>query len=214
MAAQKYYKKDDIPLELPVENLIELDIRFKPYIEKFGKIELENRENPYHALVRAIIYQQLSGKAAGTIYNRFLALFNEKHPTTDELINTLHEKLRSVGLSNRKAEYIKSIAKFFAEHLYTKSDFEKITEEEIRHQLIKIRGVGHWTIDMFLMFTLHRLDIFPVLDLGVQKGFTRMLNLKKLPTEKHMLKESKKWSPYRSIAAHYFWRIADEEKSN
>ena len=200
-------------MKLPVEKLINLDNRFKPIIDKFGVIELENRENPYHALVRAIIYQQLSGKAAGTIYGRFKGLFDNAHPTTLELIKTPHEQLRSVGLSNRKAEYIKAIADFFEKHSYNKSDFEKMTDEEIRSKLINIRGIGHWTIDMFLMFTLKKLDIFPVLDLGIQKGFTKFCGLKNLPSEEIMLKESKKWKPYRSIAAQYFWKIADENKN-
>jgi len=201
-------------LKLPVEELIKCDEQFRPVIEKFGGIELEKRDDPYVSLVRAIIYQQLSGKAAGTIYSRFLNFYSNQHPKTNELISTPHEDLRSVGLSNRKAEYIKSIAVFFEQTAYTNSDFEKMSEDEIRSHLIKIRGVGHWTIDMFLMFTLNRLDIFPVLDLGVQKGFAKMFNLKNLPTENSMLKEAEKWKPYRSIAAHYFWRIADEENNS
>ena len=197
-------------MKLPVEKLIECDNRFIPIIKKIGGIKLDKRKNPYQSLVRAIIYQQLSGKAATAIYNRFLALYSNQHPNMNELISTPHENLRAVGLSNRKAEYIKSIAEFFEKTAISNNDFDKMPEDEIRNHLIKIRGVGHWTIDMFLMFTLNRLDIFPVLDLGVQKGFAKMFNLNKLPTGNKMLKEAEKWKPYRSIAAHYFWRIADE----
>ena len=171
-------------MKLPVEELIKCDERFKPIIGKFGGIELEKRSNPYQSLVRTIIYQQLSGKAASTIYGRFLNLYSNKHPKINELITTRHKDLRSVGLSNRKVEYIKSIAIFFKETSFTYKDFEKMSDDEIRNQLINIKGVGHWTIDIFLMFTLNRLDVFPVLDLGVQKGFEKMNKLKKLPSKK------------------------------
>ena len=154
----------------------------------------------------------MSGKAASTIYNRFLGLYSEKrkHPSTKELINTDHEKLRNVGLSNRKVEYIKAIAEFFEVHPYSLKDFNKLSDKEIFDQLIGIRGVGPWTVDMFLMFTLNRLDVFPVLDLGVQKGFAKMNKLKKLPSEKMMIIAAEQWKPYRSIASYYFWKIADE----
>jgi DNA-3-methyladenine glycosylase II len=198
-------------MKLPVEKLIELDNRFEKIIDKFGVIDLDKRYAPFDELVKAIIYQQLSGKAATTIYKRFLGIYKNNHPTTLELMNTEHQKLRNVGLSNRKAEYIKSIAEFFNINPYNLVEFSNMRNEEIYNKLIGIRGVGPWTIDMFLMFTLHRLDIFPSLDLGVQKGFSIFYNSKKLCTPKFMLKEAKKWAPYRSIASHYFWKIADEK---
>ena len=117
--------------------------------------------------------------------------------------------LRSVGLSNKKSEYIKAIAKFFNENKISIKDFEKMSDEEIRKQLITIKGIGHWTIDMFLMFTLNRLDIFPVLDLGIKKGFAKFFGLKNMPSEHLMRKKANKWKPYRSIAAHYLWSISD-----
>ena len=130
---------------------------------------------------------------------------------SNPLMNTEHQKLRSVGLSNRKAEYIKSIAEFFNVNSYNLNDFSKMKNDDIFNKLINIRGVGPWTIDMFLIFTLHRLDIFPSLDLGVQKGFSIFYNSKKLYSPKSMLKEANKWRPYRSIASHYFWKIADDK---
>lgn len=198
-------------MKLPVEKLIKLDNRFEKIIYKFGIIELVKKSNPFEELVKAIIYQQLSGKAAFTIYYRFLKLYKKNHPTTTELMETEHQKLRNVGLSNRKAEYIKSIAEFFNLNSYNLIDFSKMKNDEIFNKLIGIRGVGPWTIDMFLMFTLHRLDVFPSLDLGVQKGFSIFYNSKKLCTPKSMLIEADKWRPYRSIASHYFWKIADDK---
>ncbi|HIG90513.1 MAG TPA: DNA-3-methyladenine glycosylase 2 family protein [Flavobacteriaceae bacterium] len=199
-------------MKLPVNNLIELDPRFKEVIEKFGVIELEKKTDPYKSLVKAIIYQQLSGKAASTIYKRFLNLYPSKHPTESQLISTELHVLRSVGLSNRKSEYIKTIAKFFTENKISIKDFEKMSDEEIRKQLITIKGIGHWTIDIFLMFTLNRLDVFPVLDLGIKKGFAKFFELKNMPSEKFMIKKANKWKPFQSIAAHYFWSIADDLK--
>jgi DNA-3-methyladenine glycosylase II len=199
-------------MKLPVNNLIELDQRFKEVIEKFGVIELEKKTDPYKSLVKAIIYQQLSGKAASTIYKRFLNLYPSKHPTESQLISTELHVLRSVGLSNRKSEYIKTIAKFFTENKISIKDFEKMSDEEIRKQLITIKGIGHWTIDIFLMFTLNRLDVFPVLDLGIKKGFAKFFELKNMPSEKFMIKKANKWKPFQSIAAHYFWSIADDLK--
>ena len=196
-------------MKLPVNNLIELDPRFKKVIEKFGVIELKKKTDPYTSLVKTIIYQQLSGKAAGTIYKRFLNLYPLKHPTKSQLINTEFHVLRSVGLSNRKSEYIKAIAKFFNENKISIKDFKNMSDEEIRKQLITIKGIGHWTIDMFLMFTLNRLDVFPVLDLGIKKGFAKFFGLKNMPSESFMNKKANKWKPYRSIAAHYFWSISD-----
>ena len=196
-------------MKLPVNNLIELDPRFKEIIKKFGVIELEKKTDPYKSLVKTIIYQQLSGKAASTIYNRFLNLYPLKHPTESQLISTEFHVLRSVGLSNRKSEYIKAIAEFFNENKISIKDFENMSDEEIRDQLITIRGIGHWTIDMFLMFTLNRLDVFPVLDLGIKKGFAKFFGLKNMPSEHLMRKKANKWKPYRSIAAHYFWSISD-----
>ena len=196
-------------MRLPVNNLIELDPRFKEVIKKFGVIELEKKTDPYTSLVKTIIYQQLSGKAAGTIYNRFLNLYPSKHPTKSQLISTELHILRSVGLSNRKSEYVKAIAEFFNKNKTSIKDFEKMSDEEIRKQLITIKGIGHWTIDMFLMFTLNRLDVFPILDLGIKKGFAKFFGLKNMPSESYMRKKANKWKPYRSIAAHYLWSISD-----
>lgn len=194
-----------------IKLLTELDHRFDTIVSKIGKIELPEPRQPYSALVKAIIYQQLSGKAATTIYNRFLDLFPNDHPETTELINTPHEKLRSVGLSNRKAEYVKDIARFFDSKPMTLTDFDPLTDEEIGEKLITIRGIGPWSIDMFLMFTLHRLDVFPIVDLGVKKGFAKLYRSNTLLDDEYMIKEAHKWSPYRTIASMYLWKILDNE---
>ena len=194
-----------------IEKLIKLDNRFKTIVSQIGYIELPEPRQPYPALVKAIIYQQLSGKAATTIYNRFLGLYDNDHPSEKELIDTDYEKLRGVGLSNRKAEYVRDIADFFHQKPFSLEGFSPLTNEGIRELLISIRGIGPWSVDMFLMFTLHRLDVFPVLDLGIKKGFSRLYQTDELCSDEFMLKESEKWKPYRTIASMYLWRILDDD---
>ena len=193
-----------------MDKLILLDNRFKDIVKKYGVIKLEEKSNPYEFLVKTIIYQQLHGKAAATIYNRLIYYYSKKHPTIKQLINTDNNQLRNIGLSYRKIEYIKEISIFFNQTQYSVKNFKLMTDHEICKELIKIKGIGQWTVDMFLMFILKRLDIFPLLDLGVKKGFTKIYNMNELPSKNMMIDESKKWKPYRSIAAHYFWKITDD----
>ena len=112
-------------------------------------------------------------------------------------------------MSKQKAIYIKEIAKAFKSNTVQSDKLKEMTNDQIRSGLIKIKGIGPWTIDMFLMFTLNRLDVFPVLDLGIKKGFAKFFGLKNIPSENFMIKKANKWKPYRSIAAHYFWSISD-----
>ena len=193
-----------------MDKLILLDNRFKDIVKKYGVIKLEEKSNPYEFLVKTIIYQQLHGKAAATIYNRLIYYYSKKHPTIKQLINTDNNQLRNIGLSYRKIEYIKEISFFFNQTQYSIKNFKLMTDNEICKELIKIKGIGQWTVDMFLMFILKRLDIFPLLDVGVKKGFAKIYNMNELPSKNMMVNESKKWKPYRSIAAHYFWKITDD----
>ena len=194
-----------------IKKLIKQDNRFETIVSQIGYFELPEPRQPFPALVNAIIYQQLSGKAATTIYNRFLGLYADEHPTEKELIDTDHQDLSGVGLSNRKAEYVRDIARFFHKRPMSLNDFELLTNDEIIEMLTSIRGIGPWSVDMFLMFTLHRLDVFPVLDLGIKKGFSRLYQTDELCSDEFMLKESQKWKPYRTIASMYLWRILDDD---
>ena len=165
--------------------------------------------NYFEALIRAIIFQQLSGKAAAAIYKRFNNLFiKNKYPSPIMVMKRSHEELRSVGLSNQKASYIHNIANAF----YTGAipdDINTKDDKEVIECLTTIKGVGLWTAEIFLMFTLNRPDVFPVTDLGIQKGFQLFFQLDKLPRADQMIKNSEPWRPYRTLACLYLWRLVE-----
>ena len=184
--------------------LIKLDARFSSLLEEFGYPTYQKENQYFKSLLRSIVYQQLSGKAASKIHNRFLAIYDsDSHPTPDEVKLTSSDVLRSVGLSRQKISYIKILCDYSLSNNI--ENIDQLSDDEISKQLTQIKGIGQWTVDMFLMFTLNRLDVFPLGDLGVKKGLKRFENLKELPSEKEMDSLSKKWSPYRSLAAWYMW---------
>ena len=178
-------------------------------IAKFEKPEFKKDNNYFEALVRAIVYQQLSGKAAATIYERFKDLFtNNKFPSPAIVMEKSNEELRSVGLSNQKSSYIHNIANAFYTGTIPKN-INAIDDNEVIECLTTIKGVGPWTAEMFLMFTLNRPDVFPVTDLGIQKGFQLFFQLDKLPRPDQMIKNAEPWRPYRTLAAWYLWRLVE-----
>ncbi len=181
-------------------------------VSKFEEPKLKKGSDFFGALVRSIIYQQLSGKAAGTIEGRFRELFyNKKY--TPELVSKLSDsEFRKSGISSQKMKYLRDLADKFLDGTVNPNNFNKMTDEEISTHLISVKGVGVWTAQMFLIFTLNRMDVLPLGDLGVQKGFKKVFNLKNLPSHKKMQKLSEKWKPYRTIATLYLWKVADSEK--
>ena len=192
-----------------LDHLKNADIKMARLIAEFETPEFRKESNYFEALVRAIVYQQLSGKAASTIYKRFKDLFSgDNYSLPKKVLAKPHESLRSSGLSNQKAAYIHNIANAFDSGAVNQN-IDSLKDEKIIEKLTTIKGVGTWTAEMFLMFTLNRLDVFPVLDLGIKKGFAKFFGLKNMPSENFMIKKANKWKPYRSIAAHYFWSISD-----
>lgn len=190
--------------------LKKVDSKLGLLIDKFGAPELEPSHNYFESLTRSIIYQQLSGKAAGTIYKRFLNIYHfDSFPLPSDVLKTEETQLRSVGLSYRKASYVLALAEAFNSQNFLPEDLDKLNNIQISELLIQIRGIGQWTADMFLIFSLNRLDIIPLTDLGIQKGMKEFFNLNELPSDKKMLRLSKKWKPYRSIASLYMWKIVD-----
>jgi DNA-3-methyladenine glycosylase II len=185
------------------------DRKLNALIDKYDRPNFENNDNYFNALSKLIIYQQLSGKVAKVIYNRFLDLFKNRTPDLEIIISLKDSELRKIGLSKQKTDYIKGLSKYF----YKEGkliDFSSLTNQEISKELIKIKGIGQWTVDMFLMFTIFRTDVLPVADLGIKKGFKKLFNLKELPSEKVMINKSKKWQPYRTIACCYLWKLVDD----
>ena len=194
-----------------VEYLQNIDEKLGVLIMEFGIPDFNTSDNYFESLTRSIIFQQLSGKAASTIYKRFLNIYHSKNFPSPKLVAKTDIMLfRQAGLSNRKASYIISLAEAFIRDNYIPKDMSILSNEQISEKLIAVKGIGHWTADMFLMFSLNRPDVFPLTDLGIQKGMKEFFNLKAIPSEKKMLKLSNKWKPYRSIASWYMWKIVDD----
>ena len=167
-------------------------------------------KDPFESLIRSIIYQQLSGKAANTILNRFLALFpHSRYPTPKEVLSLKEIQFRSSGISGQKTKYLRDLAARFLDGTIDPSNFKKMTDDEIREHLIVVKGVGRWTADMFLMSTLYRHDVLPTGDLGIQKGFQKLFKLKTLPDSKTMERLATSWKPYRTVACWYLWELVD-----
>ncbi len=182
-------------------------------IRDVGPCTIRPRRNcqPFQSLVQAVAHQQLNGTAANTILKRFIALFpGQKFPSPDAIVAAPDERLRSAGLSRAKTAAIKDIAhKTSIGHVPTRRDAARLSDEELVARLTEIRGVGPWTVEMFLIFTLGRRDVLPVTDYGVRCGFAKAYAWKELPSPKELLAEGERWRPYRSIAAWYMWRVLD-----
>lgn len=173
--------------------------------------KFEKSKDPYRALVRAVVFQQLSGKAATTIHNRVLALFPDKdHPDPEDLIKAPDELLRSAGLSRQKTAALKDIARKRLDGIIPQSRaLARLDNEEIIERLTAARGVGRWTVEMYLIFTLGRPDVLPNDDLGVRKGAEKLY--KREFTPKTLGAYGERWAPWRSAAAWHLWRVADTQ---
>jgi DNA-3-methyladenine glycosylase II len=167
-------------------------------------------------LMASIMSQQLSTKVAQVIYRRFLELYNGKEPKPQQVLDTPFEKLRGIGLSNAKVNYVQNVASFCIEHKITDKKLLAMSNEEIIELLTQIKGVGRWTVEMLLMFTLGREDVFAPDDLGIQQAMIKTYNLdntdKKAFREK-MMKLSEKWKPYRTYACLHLWKYKDTPKA-
>src|SRR6188472_842178 len=167
--------------------------------------------HPFDALAESIAYQQLSGKAAATIWARVRALYPKtKWLDPAKVLATPDEKLRAAGLSRSKTAAIKDLAaKTLDGTVPSGRALLRMSDDEIIARLTQVRGIGRWTVEMLLLFDLARPDVWPVADYGVQKGFAKTFRKRKLPTPKELMKHGEKWRPYRSLAAWYFWRALD-----
>jgi DNA-3-methyladenine glycosylase II len=173
------------------------------------------RWSPYEALTRAIAHQQLHGRAAETILDRFVALYgNGRFPTPAQVLATRPTRLRRVGFSRAKVRAIRDIARHaLAGTVPTRRAAAALADEAIIERLVVIRGVGRWTVEMLLIFTLGRADILPVDDFGVREGYRRAYGKRLQPTPKALRVLGEQWKPYRSAAAWYLWRAASEPRS-
>jgi DNA-3-methyladenine glycosylase II len=176
-------------------------------IKIIGNYSIELHHDPFESLLKSIIYQQLSGKSAKAIYNRFLDHYNGKVPEAEQIIATPNDLFRTkIGLSFRKIEYIKDLSLRISTKKLDLFILSTMTDEEIIAELIKVKGIGRWTAEMFLIFSLGRQDVMPLGDLGVRKAIQKLYNLSNLPDSDYILKISSYWKPYRSIATWYLWK--------
>ena len=190
---------------------LQKDKKLKPLLQA-GYLTISKRKNAPIRLMASIMSQQLSTKVATVIYQRFLDLYNGKDPDLSAVLKTPDEKLRGIGLSNAKVGYVKNVAAFCLEHSIADKTLAKMDNEAIIDLLVQIKGVGRWTVEMLLMFTLGREDVFAVDDLGIQQAMCRLYKLD--PADKKAMKSAmqsiaQKWSPYQTYACMHLWQWKD-----
>ncbi len=191
-----------------VAHLKKADPVIRAIIERVGACRIEYGPPEFHSLAEAIVYQQLNGKAAVTIFKRFAALAGE--PLTPAgILKLTDEQMRSVGLSKQKSAYLKDLAAKTNEGLLDFSKLPALSDEEVIKHLTQVKGIGVWTAQMFLMFTLKRENVLPTGDYGVQAAIKKHYRKRKLPKPHVMEKIAKCWEPYRSVACWYLWRSLD-----
>jgi DNA-3-methyladenine glycosylase II len=191
-----------------IAHLIDADPVLAQVIRRVGPWRLARTTDGTHfdAVCRSIIYQQLSGKAAATIHQRVLGLYGGRAPLPHELASTPDEALRGVGLSRQKLSYLKDLAARVSMNELPIATLHDLPDDAVIDALVRVKGVGRWTAQMFLMFRLGRPDVLPELDLGIQKAIQRAYRLRKRPLPPRVIKIGAAWAPYRTVASWYLWR--------
>jgi DNA-3-methyladenine glycosylase II len=191
-----------------VRHLSQADPVLRAIIKRVGPFRMEYGDPEFHSLAEAIIYQQLNGKAAVTIFKRFAALAGE--PLTPEgILKLSEEQLRSVGLSKQKSSYLRDLATKTHEGKLDFGRLPKLSDDEVIEHLTQVKGIGVWTAHMFLMFALRRPNVLPTGDFGVRMAMKKYYKKRKLPNPDQMEKIAKAWEPYRSVACWYLWKSLD-----
>ncbi len=196
-----------------IKELSRADRKLGQAIRRLGAFELELSPvgDPFEYLARAIVFQQLSGKAAATIHGRVEALFPRKRIRPQPLLDLPDEALRGAGLSRNKLAALRDLARHRLDRTVpTLKQLEKMADDEIIERLVQVRGIGRWTVEMLLLFRLGRPDIMPATDLGIQKGFAILHESPDLPKPKQLLEETLHWQPWRSVASWYLYRLTDQ----
>ena len=197
-----------------VEHLRHADDTLRQIIDERGPLDLETRtrgrpSDAYGALLRSIVGQQLSTKAARSIYGRLIEQFGGRAPTPQELLDADPEVVRSAGLSRPKVNYLRSLAEHVVSGELELDRLQERGDEEVTREVTAVKGLGQWTADMFLIFHLGRPDVLPVGDLGVRRAVERAYGLEALPTAEELERLGERWAPYRSLAALYLWESLD-----
>jgi DNA-3-methyladenine glycosylase II len=199
-------------LETATRELALADAAMAAIIGRVGpcRLRMTWRSHYFRALVEAIVYQQLSGKAAGTILDRFRALYSApRFPTPQQILQTPVERLRAVGLSKQKTAYIRDLAARAASGAFPARRLSSLPDAEVIAHLTEIKGIGCWTAEMFLIFCLGRPDVISPTDLGIRKAVQKAYAYKSLPSPRTVERHGRRWKPYRSIACWYLWASVD-----
>lgn len=202
-------------LKAAAAHLTRVEPRFAPLVERHGLPELTPTTDPFASLGRAIIYQQLAGAAAATIYKRFCTQFGSatRFPRASKLARASVESLRPAGISKPKALALIDLATHFSDGRVKPKTLLAASDADVSAMLLPIRGIGPWSVDMFAMFGLCRPDVWPVGDFGVRQGLQYFLRLRSLPESKRMEKAAAPWRPWRSLAAWYMWRVVEDRRA-
>jgi len=196
-----------MPDQDPLELLSKQDLLLGSLIKSIGNYSIQIHDNLFESLLKSIIYQQLAGSAAKAIYFRFLQDYGDNLPTPEQIISTSNTVLRfTIGLSFKKIEYIKNLSTKILSGELNIQGLPDPQDEEAIAELVKVKGIGRLTAEMFLIFCLQREDVIPLGDLGVKKAIQKLYNLSELPTHQYMLEVFSRWKPYRSIATWYLWK--------
>lgn len=200
-----------LPSRKAVAHLRAVDPVIAGVIDRVGPCQARAHLEGTHfgAVLRSIVYQQLSGAAAATIHGRVLALFGGEEPSPRALLRMDDTRLRAAGLSGQKTAYIKNLAAHAAKRSFPMERLHELEDDAVIETLTQVKGIGRWTAQMFLMFRLGRPDVLPELDLGIQKGMQLAFGLRRLPTPQQVLKRGAPWAPYRTIASWYLWRVLE-----
>src|SRR5688500_14095671 len=191
-----------------IPHLKRVDPALAATIARVGTYRLEPKRTGTHydALVRSNEFQQLSGKAAGTIHRRFCELYPRKRPRAEHVLTTEEAAMRAAGLSRQKIGYLRDLSARVADRSLPLAHLGRLPDDEIIEHLVQVKGIGRWTVQMFLIFRLGRPDVLPELDLGVQNAIQRAYGLDARPSPKEVLLMGEKWRPYASVASWYLWR--------
>jgi DNA-3-methyladenine glycosylase II len=199
-----------LELKEALRHLRRVDRDLRGLIDRHGPPGFRRTRDPFGSLARAIISQQLSGSAANTIHRRFLDLFDGDRPRPESVLAVTPERLRAVGLSRGKASFLHDLAAHFADGRLEPRRFGRAADDELAAMLLAVKGIGPWSVDMFMMFGLCRPDVLPVGDLGIRKGMRLHFGLRALPEAPRMRALAEPWRPYRSVASWYMWRRVEE----
>jgi DNA-3-methyladenine glycosylase II len=186
--------------------VLKKDPKLARIIKVVGKYQITTTSNYFESLIEAIITQQLAGSAAKAISKRFRGLYGKRFPKPADVLKTSDSKLRKTGLSGMKVKYIKDLSKNIESKKLKLRSLSKLSDDEIVEQLTQVKGIGRWTAEMFLIFSLGRMDVLPVGDLGLKKGVQLLNSSVKLPTPDEIEELAEKWRPYRTVATWYLWK--------